>query len=81
MPCLAQLTLRRSFGTFLGDPKSPLKFSFPDWLFEREVVVPDDFQDAFDAAIKPSIKDYIPKREELISTATKLFWEGIKALG
>ena len=36
---------------------------------------------AFDQAIKPSIKDYLPKREELISAATKIFIEGIKALG
>ena len=35
---------------------------------------------AFDTAIKPSIKDYLPKRDELISTAGKLFWEAIKSL-
>ena len=36
---------------------------------------------AFDTAIKPSLKDYLPYREELISSASKLFWEGIKLLG
>ena len=36
---------------------------------------------AFNEAIKPSIKDYLPKREELISSATKIFIESIKVLG
>ena len=36
---------------------------------------------AFNQVIKPSIKDYIPKREELISAATKIFVESVKALG
>lgn len=36
---------------------------------------------AFNQAIKPSIKDYLPKREELISAATKIFIESVKALG
>lgn len=36
---------------------------------------------AFNQVIKPSIKDYLPKREELISSATKIFMEGVKALG
>jgi hypothetical protein len=35
---------------------------------------------AYDQAIRPSLKDYIPKREELISAATKIFMESIKAL-
>jgi hypothetical protein len=36
---------------------------------------------AYDRTIKPSLKDYLPKREELISAALKLFLESIKALG
>ena len=36
---------------------------------------------AFNHAIKPSLKDYLPKREELISAALKLFVEGVNALG
>ena len=36
---------------------------------------------AFNQVIKPSIKDYLPKREELISAATKIFIESVKALG
>jgi len=36
---------------------------------------------AYDVAIKPSIKDYIPKRDELISAGTKVFIESIKLLG
>jgi len=30
--------------------------------------------------VKPKIKDYIPKREELISAATTIFVEAMKAL-
>ncbi len=35
---------------------------------------------AYDRAIKPSIKDYLPKREELIQAAGKIFVEAIKVL-
>jgi len=36
---------------------------------------------AFDTKIKPNLKDYLPKREELIEAAAAFFWEGIKKLG
>ncbi|MEX2150388.1 MAG: hypothetical protein WD793_09225 [Steroidobacteraceae bacterium] len=36
---------------------------------------------AYDQAIKPKLKDYMPKRKELIAAAMQLFIEGIKALG
>lgn len=35
---------------------------------------------AYNQAVKPSLKDYIPKREELISAATTIFVEAMKAL-
>ena len=35
---------------------------------------------AYNQAIKPSIKDYLPKRAELIDAATKVFIEGMKIL-
>jgi hypothetical protein len=35
---------------------------------------------AYDQAIKPSLKDYLPKREELISAALKLLMETVKTL-
>lgn len=35
---------------------------------------------AFDSEIKPKLKDYLPKREELIQAASTFFWEGIKKL-
>ncbi len=35
---------------------------------------------AFDKTIKPSLKDYIPKREELIKAALAIFVESMKAL-
>jgi hypothetical protein len=35
---------------------------------------------AFDKTIRPSLKDYIPKREELINAALSLFVESMKAL-
>ncbi len=36
---------------------------------------------AYDRAIKPSMKDYLPKRDELINAATTLFLETMKRLG
>ena len=36
---------------------------------------------AYNQAIKPSIKDYLPKRNELIPAALELFTQGVKALG
>lgn len=35
---------------------------------------------AYNQAIKPSIKDYLPNRAELIDAATKVFIEGMKVL-
>jgi len=35
---------------------------------------------AFDKTIRPSLKDYIPKREELVGAALSLFVESMKAL-
>ncbi len=35
---------------------------------------------AYNTAVKPKLKDYIPKREELISAATTIFLEAMKAL-
>jgi hypothetical protein len=35
---------------------------------------------AYDRTIKPSLKDYIPKREELTKAALTVFVESIKAL-
>lgn len=35
---------------------------------------------AYNQAVKPSLKDYFPKREELISAATTIFVEAMKAL-
>lgn len=53
-----------------------------------EAVLRDNTEDvtsqiikAYDTAIKPRIKDYIPNREELISAGIKVFIESIKLLG
>lgn len=35
---------------------------------------------AYNQAIRPSIKDYMPNRDELIGAAAKVFIEGMKAL-
>jgi len=35
---------------------------------------------AYNMAVKPSIKDYLPKREELISAATQIFVQAMKSL-
>jgi hypothetical protein len=36
---------------------------------------------AYSQVIKPSMKDYLPKRQELIGAATQAFVEGMKVLG
>jgi len=36
---------------------------------------------AYNQEIKPKLKDYLPKRDELISAAVRVFFEGMKALG
>jgi hypothetical protein len=36
---------------------------------------------AYSQVIKPSMKNYLPQREELIGTATRVFIEGMKVLG
>jgi hypothetical protein len=36
---------------------------------------------AYNQAIKPKIKDYLPKRKELINAAVRIFIEGMKSLG
>lgn len=36
---------------------------------------------AFDATIRPRLKDYLPKREELIGAALRVFIEGLRTLG
>jgi len=36
---------------------------------------------AFDAKIRPSLKDYLPKREELIQAAMQMFLQAMKTLG
>jgi hypothetical protein len=35
---------------------------------------------AYSQAVKPSIRDYLPKREELIAAATRVFVEAMKSL-
>lgn len=35
---------------------------------------------AFDTTIRPKLSDYLPKRQELIAAAAKVFLEGIKTL-
>lgn len=35
---------------------------------------------AYNQAVKPSIKDYLPKRDELISAATQIFVQAMKSL-
>lgn len=36
---------------------------------------------AYDKTIKPSLRDYLPRREELIQAAWSVFFQGIQALG
>jgi hypothetical protein len=49
-------------------------------LRESGVDVTAQIIKAFDRTIKPSLKDYLPKREELIKAALTIFVESMKAL-
>jgi len=35
---------------------------------------------AYDHAVKPRLKDYVPKREEILSAATTVFVEAMRVL-
>ena len=50
-------------------------------LRQHSVDVTSQIIQAYNKAIKPSIKDYLPKRNELIPAALELFTQGIKSLG
>ena len=54
---------------------------FEHILRTRTVDVTAQVIKAYSQTIKPSIKDYLPKREELIGAATKVFLEAMKVLG
>src|SRR5450759_2934876 len=51
---------------------------FESILREQSEDVTAQIIKAYDRAIKPSIKDYLPKREELIKAAMSVFVEAIK---
>lgn len=53
---------------------------FEHMLREHSEDVTSQVIKAYNQAIKPSLKDYMPKRQELISSAMTLFVEGVKAL-
>ena len=42
--------------------------------------VPSQVLKAFNSEVKPKLKDYVPNRAELISAASKVFTEAIRAL-
>ncbi|MEO6203305.1 MAG: hypothetical protein ABIU05_23505 [Nitrospirales bacterium] len=54
---------------------------FEHMLRENSEDVTSQVIKAYNQVIKPSIKDYMPKRDELISAAWKFFVEGVRALG
>jgi hypothetical protein len=70
----AEVQLRKVYG-------EQYSTRFEHVLREKSVDVTAQVIKAYNQAIKPSLKDYMPKRDELISSALKLFVEGIKALG
>ena len=70
----ADLPIRKTYG-------EQYLVRFEHVLREHSEDVTSQILKAFNAVIKPSLKDYLPKREELISGTFKLFIEGIKALG
>ena len=54
---------------------------FEHLLRDHSVDVTSQVIQAYDQVIKPSLKDYLPKRDELLPAALGLFTAGIKALG
>lgn len=70
----ADVQLRKVYGEQYAD-------RFEHILRENSDDVTTQVIKAYNQVIKPSLKDYMPKREELISAAMKLFIEGVKALG
>lgn len=80
---------RASFNATLTTATEPFRKLYGQQYVERfEHMLREHSEDvtaqvikAYNQAIKPSIKDYLPKREQLISAATTLFVEGVKALG
>lgn len=79
---------RRDFNLGLTRAETPTRKLYGDQYATRlEHLLRHHGQDvttqvikAYNQAIKPSLKDYLPKREELISAAMQIFVEGIKAL-
>ena len=80
---------RATFDTSLTRADAPIRkvhgeqyaVRFEHLLREHSEDVTSQVIKAFNQAIKPSLKDYLPKRDELIPAALKLFAEGVKALG
>ena len=71
----------------LGEP--PIRKIYGEQYHVRyEAIIREHSEDvtaqiikAFDREIKPSIRDYAPKRKELIQAAMKMFLEAVKTLG
>jgi len=80
---------RRAFDRTLTRAEAPFRKVYGEQYSTRfEHILRENSDDvtaqilkAYNQAIKPSLKDYMPKREELISAALKLFVEGVKSLG
>ncbi len=74
-----RLRLGKSSGVRVTTEEYPIKF---EALFrEGGLDVTSQIIKAFDLEIKPSLKDYLPKREELIDGAFRVFMETMKFLG
>lgn len=73
---------------FLRAGSSSKKITAADYPVRLEALFREAGEDvtsqvikAFNAKIRPSLKDYMPKREELIDGALQIFIEGMKILG
>ena len=86
-PYLSSALNKFRFGLTRADPR--IRKTYGDQFHVRyEAILREYSEDvtaqiikAFDRAIKPSIQDYLPRREELIQAAMKMFVEAVKGLG
>jgi len=80
---------RQQFNTSLTRADAPVRkihgeqysVRFEHLLREYSEDVTSQVIKAFNQVIKPSLKDYLPKRNELIPAALELFTVGVKSLG
>lgn len=81
-PLFAELNRNLRFGDIKNKELHARQYQvfFDAILRERCEDVTSQVIKAYKTAIKPSIKDYFPKREQLLDASVKIFIEGMKLL-